>query len=218
MRTSNRIALATLCCAVALSACDRAPKAPLAPGNPSLSTADPTANSNGAVILRIPTASFLVVFDATHHLLSADMPPTVCTSGGLNIVSLQKVTTSSQVDQVLSQVTGDEQASVYHANSPADAGLSGPTDALGYYNVADFGQFCAFMASSNLIATGTVHRISTSSNGSWHVQWTGAFTGVDGQAYYLTQVYQLNGDVHDPYNPDLYTEPVVDIHLQPVGQ
>ncbi len=175
-----------------------------------------TAGSGGALVLRFSTRSFILVFDADRQLLSAHMPSNICGDGALNVVEVQRVVTPSELGQVVAQVTGDEQVAVYHAASPADAGLAAPIDFFGFANVVDFGAFCRFLAGPNRIAGGVVQRLSTFSAASFHARWTGTIEGVNGGDYHLTEIYQLNADAHDPSNPDTFVQEVSSILLTPL--
>jgi hypothetical protein len=172
--------------------------------------------AGGALILRFSTFSFILVFDAEHQLLSAHMPSDICGAGELNRVEVQRVITPSAIGQVVAQVSGDERVAVYHAASPADAGLSASIDFFGFPNVVNFPVFCSFLAGPNLIAEGTVQRLSTFSAASFHARWTGSITGVDGTLYRLTEIYQLNADAHDPTNPATFAQQVASIRLTPL--
>ncbi len=217
MHASVRMSFSALIGLAALAACDRAPGDALAPQRSGPSTTSVAAASSGATIVRFSTVSFLLVFDAQHQLLSADLPSNICTNGGFNVVDVQRVSTPSQIGEFLAKVTGDEHVSVYHATSPADAGVSSTINSFGFGNLVDVAQFCAFMGGPNLIAEGRAQRLSTVSNASFHARWTGTLQGVDGASYHLTETYQLNADAHDPANPDTFTEPVVQILLHPIG-
>ncbi len=202
-----------------LAACDGAPTEPFPTVSPSYAVAPPdeSGNENGALILRADRVEFLFVFDAERDLLAAHMPSTFCQDLSLNAVELLRVDMPSQVGSIFAKVSSDEATvAVYHATSPSDIGLDAPIDSYGFVNVTDFGALCAFLAGPDRIAEGTVRRITTFSAASFHGRWTGEIQGVDGRDYYLTEVYQLNADAHDPNNPDTFFEPVVSIQLQPL--
>ena len=218
MRAHVPAVLAALSSLGTLGACSPASDPnPLAPANGPVAAAPSFAISpsaaGGALILRFTTVSFILVFDAERQLLSAHMPSDICGAGQLNQVQVQRVITPSDIGQVVAQVSGDERVAVYHAASPADAGLSAPIDFFGFSNVVDFGRLCSFLGGPNLIAEGTVQRLSTFSAASFHARWTGAITGVDGTAYHLTEIYQLNADAHDPSNPATFAQQVASILL-----
>ena len=202
--------------AVVLTACEWAPNA--ATVGPAVDAgslnAVSAAGAGGAVIVRFSTASFILVFDAERQLLSAHMPSNVCGDGNLSIVQVLRVTTPSEIGQRFAQLTSDdEQVAVYHAASPADAGLSGTIDSFGFPNVVDFATFCAFLSGPNRIAEGTVKRLSTFSAASFHARWTGIIQGVDGRDYHVTEVYQLTADAHDPTNPAGFEQQIASILL-----
>lgn len=176
----------------------------------------PASVAGGALILRFSTVSFILVFDAERGLLSAHMPSDICGAGELNRVEVKRVVTPSEIDQVLAQVKGEERVAVYHATSPAQAGLSAPIDFFGFPNVVNFPLLCSFLAGPNRIAEGTVQRISTFSAASFHARWTGTITGVAGTVYQLTEIYQLNAAAHDPTNPATFQQQVANILLQPL--
>jgi len=184
--------------------------------SPAPSVAESPAAVGGALILRFSTVSFILVFDAERQLLSAHMPSDICGAGQLNRVEVQRVITPSEIGQVVAQTTGNERVAVYHAASPADAGLAAPIDFFGFSSIVDFGRFCSFLGGPNLIAEGTVQRLSTFSAASFHARWTGVLSGVDGTSYHLTEVYQLNADAHDPSNPASFEQNVASILLRPL--
>jgi hypothetical protein len=176
------------------------------------------ANSQGAEVERFPNIQFLLVYDPESQLLSAHMPSNVCTDGELNIVDVHRVRTPSPVNSVTSAIKDpDSQAAIYHVSSPSDAGLSGDINFFGFANVADFTQFCAFLEGPDLIAEGTVQSISTFSAASFHLRRTGTVQGVNGQAWHLTEIYQLNADAHDPNNPATFVELISRVSLTPAG-
>ena len=185
------------------------------PATPAPSFAASPSAAGGALVLRFSTFSFVLVFDAEHQLLSAHMPSDICGAGELNQVEVQRVVTPSEIGQVMALVTGDERVAVYHAVSPADAGLSASIDFFGFLNIVDFPRFCSFLSGPNLIAEGTVQRLSTFSAASFHAQWTGSIIGVDGTDYHLTEIYQLNADAHDPTNPAPFEQRDASILLTP---
>lgn len=174
------------------------------------------AATGGAIILRFSTTSFILVFDSERQLLSAHMPSDICGDGGLNVVEVQRVITPSEIGQVVAQIAADEQVAVYHAASPAEAGLAAPIDFFGFRNIVNLDLFCDFLSGPNLIAEGVVRRVSTFSAASFHARWTGTIRGVSGSDYHLTENYQLNADAHDPTNPDTFVQQVSSILLRPL--
>lgn len=221
MLTRVRSVSIPLLAAATLAGCDTAPTdvAATATLSPSYALGPPeeSGNENGALVLRADRVEFLLVFDAERELLAAHMPSTLCQGGSLNAVELLRVDKPSQVGPLFAKVTSDEATvAIYRTTSPADAGLDAPIDSYGFVNVADFGALCAFLSGPDLLAEGTVRRFTTFSAASFHGNWTGTVQGVDGQDYHLTEVYQLNADAHDPFNPDTFFEPVVEIRLRPV--
>lgn len=176
----------------------------------------PQANLNGATVQQFTTTAFSLIYDAESQLLAAHAPSNICSGGSLNQVDVLRVFTPSAIGQRFAQQQADEQVAVYHATSPAEAGLSAPISFFGFGNIVNFGQFCAFLSGPNLIAEGTAQRISTFTLASFHGRWTGTLAGVDGRNYRLVETYQLNADIHDPNNPATFTEPVVRILLEPL--
>lgn len=201
---------------VPLVGCDTSPD-PLAPTPPPATVrAEAPGNGGGAVVTRFQNTEFILVFDEKRELLAAHMPSTVCREPGLNPVDVMRVEKPSQVATVFAKVTSDDAVvSIYHATSPSDAGLEATIHSYGFPNVVDFDAFCAFLEGPDRIAEGTVRRITTFTGASFHGRWTGTLQGTDGRDYRLTEVYQLNADAHDPFNPDTFFEPVVAIHLRP---
>ena len=220
------LSLATLTTAAAvalLAACTDAPgELPLGPALEAAALAPtvPLASSSagGAVVERFTNTQFILVYDADSQLLSAHMPSNICGDGAFNVVDVKRVRTPSPVNRVSSTIKdNDSQAAVYRAASPAEAGLSGELSFFGFADIADLGQFCAFMSGPQLIAEGTVRSISTFSAASFHLQRTGVIQGVDGQDHHLTEVYQLNADAHDPNNPDTFVEIISRVSLSPAS-
>lgn len=213
---------------MALGACERAPDEILGPNPGRVPAASASAESSpsGAVILQFASplsrpdtfsnVQFVLIFDAERQLLSAHMPSDVCGDGQLNIVHFQRIETPSAIGQVIAKQTGDGQVAVYHASSLAVAGLASDISFVGFADLVDIATFCNFLSGPNLIAEGTVSLLATFSFASFHARWEGTIQGVDGRDYRLTEIYQLNADIHDPNNPDTFTEPVVDILLRPI--
>ena len=208
------------CLAGLVAACDptvdHTALGPTGSPGPLASSVSPAA-AGGAIILRFSTASFILIFDSERQLLSAHMPSDICGDGNLSLAQVVRVTTPSQIGQRFAQITSDdEQVAVYHATSPADAGLSAAIDFFGFANIFDLPTFCAFLAGPNRIAEGQVKRLSTFSLASFHARWTGIIQGVDGLDYHLTEIYQLNADAHDPTNPATFAQQVSNILLHPL--
>lgn len=222
MHTHGHTAFAAAVSIMLLGACDRdagerflGPEP--APPMPSVSA---SAGSGGAVILRFAAITFTLIFDAERQLLAAHMPSDVfvCAGGSapLNVVEVQRVETPTAFGQIVAKQTADERVAIYHAASPAEAGLAASIDFFGFNSIFDGAAFCGFLTGPNRIAEGTVRRLSTFSLASFHARWTGTIQGVDGRDYHLNEVYQLNADIHDPNNPDLFSQPVAKILLRPV--
>lgn len=187
-------------------------------------SADATTQAgSGAVVGRFSNIFFILVYDAETELLAAHMPSSFCGEDGLNVgdlnvIEVQRVQTPSDVVPVVNTAKSDDaQVAVYHAGSPAEAALASGIDFFGFGNIVDLNQFCAFLTGPNRIAEGSVRRISTFSPASFHARWTGTIEGVDGRDYKLTEVYQLNADIHDPNNPDTFDQVVASIKLRPIG-
>lgn len=220
MNARPRTLLFTLA-AVALAGCQDTPTADVsitAPPPPSLSVSPPASVGSGAMVMRFQGVEFILVFDEERQLLAAHMPSNVCVSGdpGLNPVEVMTVRTPSQVSSLLATVRADDAwVSVYHASSRTDAGILASINSAGFFQV-DLGVLCPFLTGPNLIAEGQVRRITTASAASFHGRWVGRIEGLNGEEYHLTEVYQLNADVHDPNNPDTFFEPVVRIDLKPM--
>jgi len=223
MRTPRLLSLSFALGGLVLGGCDGArTESVLAPEAEMLAastTADVSAAS-GAMIVRFQAITFTLIFDAERQLLAAHMPSDVFVCGGsepLNVVEVQRVTTPSQIGQRMAKQTADEVVTIYHAASPADAGLAASINFFGFFDIFNGTAFCNFLTGPNRIAEGTVQRLSTFSLASFHARWTGRIQGVDGRDYQLTEVYELTADVHDPNNPDTFVEPVVRILLRPIG-
>lgn len=207
-----------------LTACENLPSdtsAELDTDTPTITTASAEANmqaGSGAMVGRFPSGSFLLIYDAETELLAAHMPSNICAGGGANIVEVQRVDLPSDVVESVSLVKSDDaQVAIYDAGSPAEAGLAAGIDFFGQQNIVDVVQFCGFLLGPDRIAEGSVRRVSTLSPASFHARWTGTIEGVDGRDYKLTEVYQLNADVHDPNNPDTFKQVVASIKLRPSG-
>jgi hypothetical protein len=219
---SPSLATPTIAAALALlAACADAPEElPLGPAHDTAArVADvPLASSNGATVDRFPNIQFLLIYDPDTQLLSAHMPSNICGAGEFNVVNVQRVRTPSPVNSVSSVIKDeDSQAAIYRASSPAEAGLAGDLNFFGFADIVDVGRFCAFMSGPQLVAEGTVQSISTFSAASFHLRRTGVVQGVDGQAYHLSEVYQLNADAHDPNNPDTFVELISRVTLSPAS-
>ncbi|MGH7540208.1 MAG: hypothetical protein ACRELC_04335 [Gemmatimonadota bacterium] len=224
MRDRLQIPSIALSVSALLAACGETPSEPSP--DPASEAADvafaSSASANGAggaVIGRFSTVQFILIFDAERQLLSAHMPSNLCApEGEFNIVEVQRVQTPSQINEVASQITDrDSKAAVYRVTSPSDASLSGALAFLGFGDIVDVAEFCAFLTGPALIAEGTVQSISTFSAASFHLRRTGRVQGVDGQVYHLTEIYHLNADAHDPNNPDTFREIISSVQLKPVG-
>ncbi len=211
------IPAACLVLLTSLAACNESPISP----DRTADLAPAPSMAMGAQIDTLQNqVSFILTFDPQRHLLSAHLPSNFCTANRdpLNLVTVIRIRTPSDIDQFIRRLQGsDLTVSVYHATSPADAGLESTINSFGFFNIVDGAKFCAFLSSPNLIAEGHVDRVQIVTNASYHARWTGMIQGVDGQQYHLTEIYQLNADAHDPNNPATFTEPVVSILLSPVG-
>ena len=175
------------------------------------------SNAGGATVDRFPNIQFLLIYDPATQLLSAHMPSNICGDGEFNVVDVHRVRTPSDVNSVSSMIRDEEsQAAIYHASSPAEAGLAGDLNFFGFADITDVAKFCAFMSGPQLVAEGTVRSISTFSAASFHLRRTGVIQGVDGRDYHLTENYQLNADAHDPNNPDTFVELISSVSLSPV--
>jgi hypothetical protein len=173
--------------------------------------------AGGASVFRFKNISFILVYDAERELLAAQMPSNICGDGEFNVVNVQRVETPSRIGQVVVLTKSDaEQVAVYRAASPADAGLASSIDFFGFFDIVNFGTFCNFLSGPELVAEGIVRRVSTFSRVSFHAQWTGTIAGTDGQAYRLTEVYQLNADPKDPNNPAGFSQKQASIQLTPI--
>ena len=213
MRTARWMTVAPLLGVVTFVACDRGPDRSLAPDI----VAPPSAS--GADVERFSTVAFTLIFDPERQLLAAHMPSDVFVCGGtepLNVVDVLRVITPSTIGQRFAKQAAEERIAVYHAASPADAGLAAPINFFGFGNIVDGTAFCDFLQGPTRIAEGTVRRVSTFTLASFHGRWTGTLQGVDGQDYRFTEVYQLNADIRDPNDPATFTEPVVRIMLRPM--
>lgn len=157
---------------------------------------------NGADVSRMQVPQYVAHFDSQHQLLSIHAPSNLCTTGSFNVDDAQFVTTPSAIGQFLAQVTSDDEAvAVYHATSFADAGLAGSFDFAGYPGgFVDVGKYCSFITGPELIAEGTVRRVSNLSNASFAASWTGTLTTPSGASIALTELYQLRADALDPNN------------------
>lgn len=221
MRRIHVYSCLVLCLVASISACrDAAGPVGPTPTIQAASTEDPgilpaSQGVGGAAILRFGTISFILTFDAERMLLSAHMPSNLCSPAGeFNDVEVQRVVTPSQIAQATALVTGEEgHVAIYHASSPAEAGLSADINSFGFGNLVDVPQFCSFLAGPNRIAEGLVDRVSTASRASFHARWTGTIQGVDGSDYHLTEVYQLDSDIQDPTDPTQFRETVSSILL-----
>lgn len=210
MRIIPSLVLGAFLSVAALTACDR-------PADPAAPDANVSPSLNGASVDRFSTTSFLLIYDPATQLMAAHFPSDLCTpSGAYNIVDVHRVLTPSPIGQRAVTVSGTETEAIYHADSPADAGVSATINSFGSGNLVDDGtQLCSFLLGPTRIAEGQVERVSTFSLASFHLRATGTVQGVDGQDYRLTEEYQLNADVHDPFNPATFTEPVIKVDLQP---
>lgn len=202
--------------AVQLAGCDQA----VAPTVKATVQAGTVAANNGAVREEFDNIVFFLIYDAERQLLAAHMPSDICSAGGFNVVHVKRVLTPSAIGQRIAQLTSrEETVSVYHAATLAEAGILSPgIDFLGFPDIVNLGTFCAFLEGPNLIAEGTVNRLTTFSFASFHGRWIGTIQGVDGREYRLTEVYQLNASVFDPNNPTTFTQPVSSIMLRPGQQ
>lgn len=203
-----RFALATLAALVGLVACDATTTAP----DPGLTPAAPNSSASsradaprllvarGATVDTFTRVEFVLHLDPERGLLSVHAPSDFCTTFQVGALEVHAVTTPSEIDQrvALSKGTGLP-VTVYEADSFADAGITGAFDFAGFSDIlADFPAFCAFLAGPDRVAEGTARRVSTLSNASFAVTWTGALERVDGGTARLTETYQLTADAREP--------------------
>jgi hypothetical protein len=206
MRSRTGLGLTWLLLLAPLTACDQADgTAPTGP-EPSLAATPTLSAENGATIVRMPQAEFVVHLDAARGLLAVHAPSNVCGAGSLNEGELLKVTTPSQIEQMNAQYRYDEgQVAIYRASSFADAGLTGGFDLTGLGGIVNFGQFCSFLVGPDRIAEGTVRRVSNFSNANFSVVWQGTLELVGGGWTKLAETYELTGAADDPNNPDFWS-------------
>lgn len=206
-----RSALAALAALLMLVACDAPTASPdptgLAPVDGANRSATYQADAprlllarGGATVDTFTRVEFVLHLDRERGLLSVHAPSDFCTTFRVGALEVHEVTTPSRIDQrtVQSKGTGLP-VTVYEADSFADAGITGAFDFAGFSDIlADFPAFCAFLAGPDRVAEGTARRVSTLSNASFAVTWTGALERVDGGTARLTEVYQLTADARDP--------------------
>ena len=194
-------ALTSLLPVITLVACDASPASELAAPEIQADRSASSTGSSGAMVIRFQNVEFMIHLDAGRGLMSVHAPSDLCLGGSLGTLEVQRVTTPSQIEQVVFQTKGsDLPVAVYEATSFADAGVSGSFGTANFFDVitGDVARFCAFLQSRALLAEGTVRRVSNASNASFAVTWTGTLDRINGGQATLTEVYQLKADAQDP--------------------
>lgn len=199
-----------------LAACDGPVNSPEA-ASPTAS-ASPAARAGSAApppllavrpssVDRLTVPEFTLHLDVERGLLAVHAPVSdledLCAGGsaGLDfgLLEARAITTPSEIEQFLFHAKGsDLPVAVYRADSFEEAGFESSFGLAGSTDLVDFGALCAFLTGPDLVARGTVRRVSNLSNASFAASWTGTLERAAGGQTRLTEVYQLTADAQEP--------------------